>query len=233
MAVELRPPRAIEQFFDRCAVLTSARPETRATFAHYAIVQRHPANALVIDQDTDWPYLGFLASGYLFALMGTHIGREQLIFAVSPGETFAEPPALDGGVTAARYIAAAAPAEIYMVPRGVVANLMGRDGAFARAIAAACARRLRDIAGRLAAQISRPTISRLASVVLEYAPPGQGLQTAADPLPLMNQTQIAVASGTVKTVANRELAKLESAGAIERKRGRIVRLNRDKLLEFL
>jgi CRP-like cAMP-binding protein len=133
----------------------------------------------------------------------------------------------------ARYVAAGDPVEFLIVPRQVIVGLVSRDGSFARAMSSMCAQRLRSVTARLSAQISRSTISRLASALMPYSVPGSGLVPACSPLLNMNQAQLAIAAGTVKTVANRELSRLEEAGAIERKRGRVVRIDRAKLSTFL
>jgi len=222
-----------DRFFDQCPIFAGVRPETRALIAQYAIPELVAANRIVVEQDAAWPYLGFLRSGCLFAVLTTSIGRDQLIFEVHPNETFGETPACDGGATAARYVAAGGDAEIFIVPRTAVNAAVARDATFARALASACARRMRSVTARLSAQISRPTISRLAAVIYPYASSSTGLAGVGGTLLHMNQTQLAIAAGTVKTVANRELAKLEAGGAIERRRGRIVKANRQRLSEFL
>ncbi|MBC5828935.1 MAG: hypothetical protein GIW98_01925 [Candidatus Eremiobacteraeota bacterium] len=57
---------------------------------------------------------------------------------------------------------------------------------------------------------------RVASALVVYAPPKDGLHPALPPLPSITQTQIAVAAGTVKEVAARAIAELEARRALKR-----------------
>ena len=231
--IPLADARSVDGFFEECGILAGAQRATCRTISRFAVAERIEANQVIVEQDSSWPYLGFLRSGCVFAMLAAQSGRDQLIFEVLPHETFGEVTVLDGGATAARYVAAGQPAEILIVPGDVITSLVTRDGRFALALSAMCAQRMRSVTGRFCAQISRPTISRLAAAILPYAPPTRGLSPVCGSLRLMNQTQLATAAGTVQTVANRELAKLEQAGAIERRRGRIVRADRGKLAAFL
>ena len=232
-----RIPRAglhsIDSFLEECEALATVRAKTRKALAAYAISRTIEANEVVAEQNSRWPYLGFLRKGYLFASLTTPTGRDQLIFDVLPRQTFGEVNVLDEGSVVARYVAAGTPAEILIIPRHVVKSLAGRDAGLALGLASACAQRLRSVGGRLYAQISQPTIARLASVIATFSSPLPGLTQAYGPLHTMTQAELAAAAGTVKIVANRDLARIEEAGAIERRRGRIVRVNREKLLRFL
>ena len=49
----------------------------------------------------------------------------------------------------------------------------------------------------------------------------------------MTQAQLALTAGTAKEVAARAIAELEAAGAIQRARGRIARIDRCKLDAFV
>ena len=84
--------------------------------------------------------------------------------------------------------------EFLIVPRQVIVGLVSRDGSFARAMSSMCAQRLRSVTARLSAQISRSTLSRLASALMPYSVPGPGLIPACAPLLSMNQAQFAIAA---------------------------------------
>jgi hypothetical protein len=104
---------------------------------------------------------------------------------------------------------------------------------FLLAIGAATAQRNRTLASELAAQVSQPIISRVASALLPYAVPERELNPALPPLPTMTQAQIAAAAGTVKEVAARAIAELERVQALRRERGHIRYLDRAKLLAMI
>src|SRR5579863_106124 len=112
--------RSIDSFLEECEALATVRSKTRKALAAYAISQRIKTNEIVAEQNSPWPYLGFLRKGYLFASLTTPMGRDQLLFDVLPRQTFGEVNVLDEGAAVARYVAAGMPAHILIIPRHVV-----------------------------------------------------------------------------------------------------------------
>jgi len=78
-----------------------------------------------------------------------------------------------------------------------------------------------------------PIIARIAQVLLPFSLPERGLSAALAPLPHMTQAQIAAAAGTVKEVAARAIADLESRELLKRERGHIRYLDRQKLIDLI
>jgi hypothetical protein len=95
------------------------------------------------------------------------------------------------------------------------------------------AQRIRLLADALAVQGSLPILGRIARVLLPYAMPERGLVPAASSLSTITQSQIAAAGGTVKEVAARAIAELESRSALRREHGHIRYLDREVLLELI
>jgi CRP-like cAMP-binding protein len=116
-----------------------------------------------------------------------------------------------------------------LFPRGIVLSAMADDVAFARALNTICAQRTRRLAERYTDRHARTALARVAAAILPYAAPDVGLAPSLEPLRRMTQAQLALSAGTAKEVAARAIAELEAAGAIERARGRIARIDRRKL----
>jgi len=215
-------------FLRRCAVLSEAREETRQAFAQIATERTVNAGTSIVEQDAQWPYLGLVRAGSLGAIIGSTTGREQRLFDVLTCDTFGDIETLDGGRTLARIIATTA-TRVVLVPRGIVVSAMTNDSGFARALAAICAQRTRALADAFSAQVAQPAIVRVAAAILPYAPPEAGLSPSLEPLRSMTQAQIAAIAGTAKEVAARAVAELEAIGAIQRIKGHIALVNRQKL----
>ncbi len=237
--VELRPASAIEArdslgaFLRRCPLLCDAREATHRALEEVATERVFDGAATVVEQDARYPFLGLLRMGTVTAIMSSASGREQSLYDVLPCETFGDIETLDGGRSIARVIVTSASARIVCVPSGVVVSKMADDADFARALAAICAQRTRALAERLSDLGAQPAIARVALAILPYAPPDAGLAPSLEPLRRMTQAQLAATAGTAKEVAARAIAQLEAAGAVERERGHIARVDRGKLQAFV
>lgn len=216
----------------RCSVFADVRAETRQRCAAVASERLARDGDTLVEQDTQWPYLGLVRSGSLAALMGSKTGREQRLFDVFPGETFGDIETLDGGRTVARLVATSATA-IVLIPRGVAISAMNDDAAFALAIAVVGAQRARALAEAYSDQVAQPAIVRVIHAILPYATPDAGLAPSLAPLRRMTQAQLAETAGTAREVAARAVAQLEARGAIKRAKGHIALVDREKLQMIL
>ncbi len=232
----IAPARECESAADvlrRCAVFADGHDDTCRELARHATERTYGEGAPVVEQDARWPYLGLVRSGALAAIMGSAAGRDLRLFDVLAGETFGAVEVLDGGRTVARFVATAAPTRAIFLPRGAVLSAMANDAAFARALGAICAQRVRALAGGFSAHVAQPAVVRVAAAILPYAPPNAGLTPALEPLPHMTQAELAVIAGTAKEVAARAIAELEAAGALERRKGHIALVDRERLQGIL
>jgi uncharacterized protein (DUF2249 family) len=175
---------AVLTFLRYCAVLSEAREETYRAFAQVATQRTFDVGITIVEQDVQWPYLGFVRTGTLGAIMGSTTGREQRLFDVMTCETFGDIETLDGGRTVAHL-------------RSTAGDREGRGG--------------------------NPPIR----------PPDAGLSPALEPLQRMTQAELAVTAGTVKEVAARAVAELECVGAIQRVKGHIALVDRQRLQAVL
>ncbi len=228
---ELARSDDIATFLARCPLTGDLSAKTREHLAQNAMEVSLERNVALVEQGEDWPYLGMVRDGLVSAILTSEFGREQTLYEVLPTEPFNETAVVDGGTTIARFVATTKDTVVFVMPLAIVAQAL-RDVGMAQQIALLTAQRQRSLIERFAAQISLPIVSRVASVLLSYAPPTIGLSPALSPLDGMTQVQLATAVGTAKEVLSRALAELESAHAIRRRRGRITHLDRAVLSTF-
>ena len=215
-------------------VFGTASQRSRDELAAAAVQHTARKGTVVYDENVMWPYLGFLREGMLsLSTCGPSGGRERVLYDVLPFEAFGVIQALDGGLTLGKMTVMSPKASYLLVPLEVVSRLIQSDPEVGSAIGTLCAARARELAHRLSAQGSQTTLARVAYVLLPYAAPEKGLQPALPPVEHLTQAQLAAAAGTVKEVAARSIAELETRGALRRERGRIRFLDRNKLLEFV
>lgn len=222
----------VEALLRRCPPFADASAATLRAVAAEAVVRELERDDAVVEEGRRWNGLGIVAEGMLVAVRTSADGREYGLYDVLPTETFGEMALIDGGVSPARFAAASARATVLLIPKAVVEREMRRDAVLARALAVAAVQRARVAILRFSAQSSVPTIARIAAVLLAYAGPQPGLQQALPTIKGVTQSQLAVAAGTVKEVVSRALMEMERAGAIERRGGRIARVDRTKLEGF-
>jgi len=208
-------------------------PSARKRMAAAAAIRHFLTGMAISEQGERWPYLGLVSHGSVVATVCTDSGRDYCLFEASPFDVFGELQALDTGVTIARYDAGASDTEVMLLPRDIVLETADADGRFARRLATICAQRGRLLHEMLYARIAKPTIARLAAIILPYATRTDGFGAALAPLTSMTQSQLARAAGTVKDVTGRDLAILHAAGAIKLRAGRISQIDEARLRAFL
>jgi CRP/FNR family cyclic AMP-dependent transcriptional regulator len=225
--------RSTTHFMARCPIFSGAGESTRRLLAAVAESKSIARKTTIAEQESDWPYLGLVRRGRVFAIVGTPQGRDQILFDAPETEIFGNIVLFDGGATIARFATLADAADLLLFPRVTVLEAAEADAKFALALAASVTQQVRTIAELVAAHVSKKIIARVAAALRPYAPVESGL-ALVDPanLPSLRLTQIASAAGTVKEVVARAVGELERAGAIRRVRGRIAFIDRAKLAAF-
>lgn len=213
-------------------IFARAKPETLSALAAAARERTAIKGEYIYHENEAWPYLGFLHEGVLSAGSGANASRDRTFFEVRPFMAFGIAAALDGGLTFTNMRVITKSASYLAIPIDVIHALAESDPQVPAAIGFLSAQQSRSLARALNAQVSLPTISRVAAALLPYASPERGMQPALPPVTMLTQTQLAAAAGTVKEVAARAIAELEGKAALRRERGRVRYLDRNKLLEF-
>lgn len=224
---------AVEMTVQRSDAFADAAPATLRDFAYYArrtTIKRHHC---IVERGIRWPYVGIVDSGVVQAQFCSVSGRQQALYDLLPGDAFAETALLDGGQTALRYVAITADTVVVLVPKERVRVAMQTDLHLRLGIERTAAQHSRAIVERLAELGSMSSAGRLAAVLLPYARPESGLAEAIPPLPTMTQTELAIEAGSAKEVVSRALRELELAEAVERSKGRLIKLDRNRLLQAI
>jgi CRP-like cAMP-binding protein/uncharacterized protein (DUF2249 family) len=221
-------------FINRCPVFASSTEETRAVLARMAVPRTIGRNQSVTGQGMEWPFLGAVREGRVFAVAETPEGRDQILFEISQGEVFGDIILFDQGATIARFATFSEPAQLMLFARADILAAAAKDAALALSLAESCAQHTRALIELICAHVSKPTISRVSAALMPHAPTEFGL-APVDPrsVPFLRLGQIAATAGTVKEVVARALTQLENAGAIKRSRGRIASIDRAKLGNFI
>jgi uncharacterized protein (DUF2249 family)/CRP-like cAMP-binding protein len=197
------------------------------------MIEHHAKKSAVIRAENEpCDELGILLDGTLASFIGAGV-RERLLVHLFPFDVFGQAEYFDGGLSIGRIVVLSKSATYATIRYAKLAQILGNNVGFISALAAETAQRNRGLVSALAAQVSQPILSRVASALLPYAAPEQGMHPALPPLPHMTQSQVAASAGTVKEVAARAIAELERKEALRRERGHIRYLDRTKLLETI
>ena len=164
---------------------------------------------------------------------GHDIDRERILYEIFPHELFGVAEYFDRGLSNARIVVFSKTARIVKLPWDVVGDVASRYPQLTTALGVVIAQRLRQMNDTITVQGALPILARIARVLVPYAMPERGLVPAAASLATVTQSQIAAAAGTVKEVAARAIAELESRNVLRRERGHIRYLDRQELLELI
>lgn len=216
----------------RRTIFARCKPETQDALAAAARERTALKGEYIYNENEAWPYLGLLCEGALSAGSGANAARDRTFFEVHPFMAFGIAAALDGGLTFTNMRVITKSAKYLIIPIDTIHACADNDPQVLAAIGFLSAQQSRTLARALNAQVSMPTIGRVAAALLPYASPERGMHPALPPVTMLTQTQLAAAAGTVKEVAARAIAELESKEALRRERGRVRYLDRNKLLEY-
>ena len=177
-----------------------------------------------------WEHLGFLVDGCIAMLVPGDESKERLYEHAYAGHFFGVSSMFDGAPEMARTMVVSQRASYACIDRSAAVQLCKTHGALAVAFATTLARRVRRTTSLLA-EMNLSAQQRIARYLLEFAG-APGLSTALDPLPLMTQSQIGAAVGTVKEVVGRTVTAFEQQGAVQREHGRIRQVHRELLMRL-
>lgn len=223
--------RDIARVLARTAVFGAASAATRDRLAGHASIVRLKRGQAVLRQGDAWPYVGIVGDGELTFVAASDNGREHVLFQVHAGEPFGDLAALDGGPALGTATVSSPRGWIVCIPRPVLDEELRKDIRLLHGFAVLSVRRSRVLAERLTAQVAKTVVSRLAAMLLAYASEEPGLRAPRAGLPRL--VQLAVAVGTVPEVVSRSFARFERAGALERGRHGVTRIDRERLGAFL
>ncbi len=222
-----------QQHISRCPPFASLDAGVREELAAAALWQTGRRGQTLVADNVDWPFIGMVTEGVVARANGGGRERERILYEIFPYELFGVAEYFDRGLKMARIAVFSKTARILKVPWDVVSRIAARNPELTHALGVVMAQRVRLLADALSVQGSLPILGRIARVLLPYAMPDRGLVPAATALSTITQSQIAAAGGTVKEVAARAIAELESRKALRREHGHIRYLDREVLLELI
>lgn len=231
-AIEIDAPSPMG-ILKRSRVFSHLDEASRNKLASVATLHTARRGQTIVMENSDWPFIGVVFEG-VFALASRNGSARQRIFhEIFPYEIFGELELFDGSPTAGRVIVLSKAARYLRVPNDAVLQIADQSPKLYAALGRVAAQRARDLAELLVNQNTMPIIARIAQVLLPYAMPEQGLSAAMPPLPNMTQAQIAASAGTVKEVAARAIAELETKNLLKRERGHVRYLDRQGLIDLI
>ncbi len=221
------------QHLSRCPAFATLDAGVRAELASAAIWQTGRRGHTLVAENIDWPFIGMVTEGIVARANGGGRERERILYEIFPYELFGVAEYFDRGLKMARIAVFSKSAHVLKIPWEVVARIAERYPQLTNGLGIVMAQRIRLLADALSVQGSLPILGRIARVLLPYAMPERGLVPASASLSTITQSQIAAAGGTVKEVAARAIAELESRQALRREHGHIRYLDREVLLELI
>lgn len=162
----------------------------------------------------------FLKEGRVRVFKTSAEGREQVLRIMSPGDSFNDVPAFDGGPNPAS-AQAMEPSLVWLLPTQDMIDLMRRYPSLALGVIRVLASRLRQLTILVEDLSFRHVNSRLAKFLLMQMEEGKGLR--------LTQQDLASMVGTAREVVVRSLRAMESQGILKRERHRLVILDKEAL----
>jgi uncharacterized protein (DUF2249 family)/CRP-like cAMP-binding protein len=221
------------QHLSRCSAFAALDAGVRAELAGAAMWQTGRRGQTLVAENSDWSFIGMVTEGIVARANGGGRERERILYEIFPYELFGVAEYFDRGFKMARIAVFSKSAHVLKLPWDVVSRVAARYPELTNALGIVLAQRVRLLADALNIQGSLPILGRIARVLLPYAMPERGLAPASASLSTITQSQIAAAGGTVKEVAARAIAELESRNALRREHGHIRYLDREVLLELI
>lgn len=155
-------------------------------------------------------------------------GREQVLLMAGQGETFNEVPVFDGGPNPAT-AQAMEPSVLWLLPANAMLRLASEHPAISRGIMRVLASHLRHLALLVEDLSFRHVRSRVAKILLSWLED----QAAGREAPRLTQQQIAALVGTAREVVARVMKGFEESGVLRTERGRIVAIERERLIDAI
>ena len=210
------------QTLRRIPLLAGLSDSALARVARVASARTYAAGDTVIFQGDPCQAAYFVAEGQVRVYLLSPGGREQVLAALGPGQTFnTVPPFQACGVNHAT-AQALTPVTLYAIACEDFRRLVGDCAELALAILRDFADRLEHLTDLVGDLSLRTVRGRLARFLLEHVEPDQVAQR-------WTQEEMAAHLGTVRDMVGRTLRAFADAGLLRIERQRIVLLNRPGL----
>ena len=222
------PARADGTGNARFHVLSALTPEVRDAVVSAAGRRRFRTRETLVHAGDHGETMFLIDSGHAAVRRVTEYGDDTTFAVLGPGDSFGELAMLSEGGRRSASVVALEPVSVLTVSRGQLESALGG----ASGVQALMVRMLGQQVHRLSAQLVEarfvPVRHRVARALLElcdqYADAGSRVSLR------VTQDDVAGLAGATRPTVNQVLRSLESAGAIELRRGRIDVVDREVLL---
>lgn len=177
-----------------------------ATVSRRVAARACAKGALVFGEGEPAHGLYLVASGLVRIFKSSEDGREQVLHHISPGQSFNDVAAFDGGPCPAS-AQAVEPSTILVLQRDDLLELMRSHPEIALAVVRQLSTRLRRLSGLVEHLALRHVVARVAGELSRLSKGGAIVQ-------LPTRQELAAMVGTVREVATRALLDLERRGII-------------------
>ncbi len=187
-------------------------------------------NEIIVHEDEPASALFIVVSGAVKILKTSSEGKEQILGILRPGDAFNDVPVFDGRPAPAGAVAMSK-VSLYGLSRADIHALMLRHPQMAMNAIQILAAGIRHYITMVEDLSFKNVTSRVAKLLLQYAPDQARIEAAGGPTPRLTQQDMAGLVGTSREVVGRSLKALEEEGAIKVDRHRIAILDKDVLEE--
>jgi CRP-like cAMP-binding protein len=217
MSIEIEMLRKIPYF-------SMLSQDELALIASVTVERHYNRGDLILLEGESEGALHYVCSGLVKVFKASPEGKEQVLRLIGAGYTFNDVPALDGGPNPAS-VAAVEPASVYVIRRSGLRKLITTRPEVAEAVVLTLAKSLRHLVALVEDLSLRHVVARVAKILLDQEIAAQQSQQVHR----LTQTEMAALVGSTREVVGRALKELETAGAIEMRRGQAVVLNKERL----
>lgn len=190
--------------------------EELAYIGEYSLLQTYTIGEMIFLEGEPARGLWIVEQGNVKIFKLNPDGGEHILHLRGPGKTFNDIAALDGGGNPANASALSEPTLVWLVPAEIIHEVLSRNPQMALNVIRMLATRVRSLVGQIEDLALYSVIVRLARFLLKQA---------EDPSlsgPGITRTAIAAHINTTPQTVSVALRELETAGAIEFDRHRIV-----------
>jgi CRP/FNR family cyclic AMP-dependent transcriptional regulator len=177
--------------------------------APHGAVRSFPKNAVVVNEGDATDSLYVVLAGRIKAFMSGEDGKEVVVNTIDAGDYFGE-LVLDGGPRGAS-VMTLEPCRFFVIPRGDVEGLLGRNPAFARDLIYKLIGKVRSLTGKVLDLALKDAYGRFAKFIDEHAVEQNGKRVVPERL---TQHDVAARIGASREMVSRIVKDLTAGGYI-------------------
>ncbi len=177
--------------------------------APHGAVRSFPKNAVVVNEGDPTDSLYVVLAGRVKAFVSDEDGKEVVLDTIDAGDYFGE-LVLDGGPRSAS-VMTLEPCRFFVIPRGDVEGLLGRNPAFARDLIYKLIGKVRSLTGKVLDLALKDVYGRFAKFIDEHAVEQNGKRVVPERL---TQHDIAARIGASREMVSRIVKDLTAGGYI-------------------